>query len=103
MKYSGVAGYSKDVEISPGIWESQIHEVRIFGDVLKNRTSIQQQSNINGEISINHSISIVSNPFIRENCFDIRYVTFMGKKWCITSVEIEFPRIILSLGGLYNE
>lgn len=103
MKYSGIVGYSRDVETSPGIWESKIEEVRIYGDVLKNKTSYYQQSSLNGNITINHSISIVSNPFIRENCFNIRYVTYMGKKWYVNSVEIEFPRIILILGGLYNE
>jgi hypothetical protein len=26
----------------------------------------------------------------------------MGANWKITNVEVEFPRIILTLGGVYN-
>jgi hypothetical protein len=30
------------------------------------------------------------------------YVEFMGTKWKITNVEVQYPRLILSVGGVYN-
>lgn len=101
-KYHGYVGYGIDVETYPGVWEEQITEHEYFGDVVKNKTSIQQTSTINAGISISNSISIVGNPYAYEHFYAIRYVTYLGKKWTVTAVEIERPRLLLTIGGLYN-
>ena len=33
----------------------------------------------------------------------MRYVEFMGAKWKISSVEVQYPRLILTVGGVYND
>lgn len=101
-KYHGYVGYAIDVEAYPGVWEEQITEHEYFGDVIKNRANIQQGATINGQISINNNISIVGDPFAYENFYSMRYITYLGKKWTITNVEIERPRLILTIGGMYN-
>ena len=105
-KYHGYVGYAVDVQAYPGVWEEQITEHEYFGDVIKNRMNIQQTATVNAGISISNSISIsisiVGDPFAYDNFYAIRYVTYLGKKWTVTGIEINRPRLILTLGGLYN-
>ena len=102
-RYHGYVGYAIDVEAYPGVWEEQISEHEYFGDVLKNRINMQQGSVVNAKITISNSISIIADPFAFEHVYAMRYVTYLGKKWSIANVSIERPRLILTLGGLYNE
>lgn len=102
-KYHGYVGYAVDVEAYPGVWEEQITEHEYFGDVIKNRLNIQQSNTVNAGITINNNISIIGDPFAYENFYAIRYATYLGKKWNVTSVEVSRPRLILTLGGIYNE
>mgnify|MGYP003445646056 FL=1 len=102
-RYHGYVGYAIDVEAYPGVWEEQISEHEYFGDVLKNRINMQQGSVVNAKITISNSISIIADPFAFEHIYAMRYVTYLGKKWSIVNVSIERPRLILTLGGLYNE
>ena len=102
-RYHGYVGYAIDVEAYPGVWEERISEHEYFGDVLKNRINMQQGSVVNAKITISNSISIIADPFAFEHIYAMRYVTYLGKKWSIVNVSIERPRLILTLGGLYNE
>ena len=102
-RYHGYVGYAIDVEAYPGVWEEQISEHEYFGDVLKNRINMQQGSVVNAKITISNSISIIADPFAFEHVYAMRYVTYLDKKWSIVNVSIERPRLILTLGGLYNE
>ena len=102
-RYHGCVGYAIDVEAYPGVWEERISEHEYFGDVLKNRINMQQGSVVNAKITISNSISIIADPFAFEHVYAMRYVTYLGKKWSIVNVSIERPRLILTLGGLYNE
>lgn len=102
-RYHGYVGYAIDVEAYPGVWEERISEHEYFGDVLKNRINMQQGSVVNAKITISNSISIIADPFAFEHVYAMRYVTYLGKKWSIVNVSIERPRLILTLGGLYNE
>lgn len=102
-RYHGYVGYAIDVEAYPGVWEEQISEHEYFGDVIKNRMNIQQNSNVNAKITISNSISIIADPFAYEHVYAMRYVTYLNKKWTITNIDIQRPRLILTIGGLYNE
>lgn len=107
-RYHGYVGYAMDVEAYPGVWEEKIIEHEYFGDVLKNRVNMTQSSlvtgnnNIHPKVSINNTISIIGDPFAYGHVYEMRYVTYLGTKWMITSVEVERPRLILTLGGVYN-
>lgn len=101
-KYHGYIGYADTAETYPGVWEEQIVEREYYGDVIKNRANIQQNADINGKITISNNISIIGDPFAHEHFYSMRYITYLGKRWCITNIEIEYPRIALTIGGLYN-
>lgn len=102
-RYHGYVGYAVDVEAYPGVWEQQISEHEYFGDVIKNRINMQQGSVVNAKITISNSISIIADPFAYEHVYAMRYVTYLNKKWTITNIDIQRPRLILTIGGLYNE
>lgn len=101
-KYYGVIGYATTVQTEPGIYEEQIIETEYVGDVLRNTRRLREGSKINDDITISNQISIIADPYASNNFHAMRYVTFMGAKWKVSDVEVQYPRLILTLGGLYN-
>lgn len=102
-KFYGEIGFINIEETKPGIWEEKINERPYYGDVTKSISRFQSSDKINDDISLNNTISIVADPYANENFQYMRYVKFMGAKWKITNAEIQYPRIILGIGGMYNE
>lgn len=101
-KFYGKIGYAETVEINPGVWQEQITERSYFGDLGRNTRMLQSSSQLNDNINISNEISIVADPFANQNFHLMRYVEFMGAKWKITNVEVKYPRLILTVGGVYN-
>ena len=102
-RFCGKIGFFETKETEPGIWEEIIVEKPYYGDITRNISRYQQTENVNGNISINNTISILADPYATNNFQYMRYVIFNDVKWHITSAEVEYPRIILSIGGLYSE
>lgn len=102
MKWFGTIGYAETVETKPGIWEEKITEREYFGDLIRNSRRIQSTDKVNSDLDISNEISIVSDPYAYENFHSMRYAEFMGAKWKITNVEVQYPRLTLTLGGVYN-
>ena len=101
-KFYGVIGYAVTEETEPGIYEERIIEKEHFGDVIRNTRRLSNAAKVNDDITISNQISIVSDPFANNNFHSMRYVSFMGSKWKVTEVEVQYPRLILTLGGVYN-
>lgn len=101
-KFYGTVGFVKTVESAPGVWNEQVVERKYYGNVISRARSLQG-SGVNDNINISDEISIVADPFANENYFAIRFVEYMGSKWKVQSISVQFPRLNLSLGGLYNE
>lgn len=102
-KYYGSVGYEDTVENDSGIFEEMITEREYYGDVVRNNRRLENSGEINDSINVTNQISIVADPYAVQNFWKIRYATFMGQKWKVKEVTVEFPRLILTLGGLYNE
>ena len=101
-KWYGMIGFGKTVETAPSVWTEEINEYPYYGDVLRNSRRLQTTDKVNDDIEISNQISIVADPYACNNFHAIRYVIFMGTKWKVTEVEVAYPRLILSLGGVYN-
>lgn len=101
-KWYGVVGYSGLVEEEPGLWVDGIVERSYYGDVLSNRWKRQNSGEVNDNINLANQISILADPYATEHCSVMAYVEFMGTKWKITEVEIQYPRLILTIGGVWN-
>ena len=101
-RFYGPVGYGETVETAPGVWEDQIIEALYFGDVVRNTRQLREGEFLNNDLSVNNSISIVADAYANEHFFAIRYVKWAGTRWSITEVEVQSPRLILRLGGVYN-
>lgn len=102
-KFYGPIGYAVTVETRPGVWEEQITERPYYGDLIRNTRRLQSSETLNDDISVANEISIVADPFANENFYLMRYVGFMGAKWKISNVDVQYPRLILTIGGVYND
>lgn len=102
MKFYGAIGFAETKETTPGVWEEVITEHNYYGDVTRNSRRLQNSEGLNDDVNIGNDISIVANPYILSNMYAMRYVTFQGAKWKISNVDVQYPRLILSIGGLYN-
>lgn len=101
-KWYGVIGYAETVETTPGVWVEQITERKHFGDMLPDIHKIQTSGQVIDDINIANKLSIVADPYASEHYYSMRYAVFNGARWKITHVEPVRPRLILTLGGLYN-
>lgn len=101
-KFYGMIGYGCTEETSPGVWTEQITERPYFGDLIRNYRKTQGSGNVNDNVNVSNEISIIADPFANENFHSMRYVRLMGAKWKIETVEVQYPRLILTIGGLYN-
>ena len=101
-KFHGKLGYGITGETKPGVWVDQIIEKDIVGDFIKNTRQLEDSGGGNDNININKRIRIVADPYGTENFHLIKYVKFMGTAWKVKTAEVQYPRIILTLGGEYN-
>lgn len=102
-KWAGKIGYAETVETEPGDWDELITERQYYGDLIRNSRLLQHNSSgVNDNINIANQISIIADPYANQNFHAMRYVEFMGAKWKITNVEVSYPRLTLTVGGLYN-
>lgn len=101
-KFYGKIGYANTVETKPGVYEEQIVERSYYGDLIRNTRRLQSADQVNDDINIGNEISIVADPYATNNFHTMRYAVFMGTKWKISNVEVSYPRLILTLGGVYN-
>ncbi len=102
-KYCGKIGYAVTKKMKPGVFVEVIDERQHFGDLVTNTVKIQNRDVLNDDIVIANDISIVADPYAKQNFHSIRYATYMGVKWKVTMVKEAYPRLILVLGGVYNE
>ena len=103
-KFYGAIGYAETVEVKPGVWKDRITERMHFGDLVRNPSSRWSTSSesVNDNLSIDNQISIVADPYAYEHFHSMKYAKFMGTAWKITKVEVQYPRLILTVGGEYN-
>lgn len=100
-KYYGNIGFAVQAETSPGVWEDVIEERPYKGDVLSNSRRFDPSENINDDFVLSNRFSIISDAFLYSHIPAMRYLEFMGSKFKIVSVNIDRPRVDISVGGAY--
>lgn len=101
-KFYGPVGYVLDVEMAPDVHVEKPVERLYCGDLTKNNRRLQSVDKVNSDVTISNQISIVADPYALNHMHTIRYVKWMGAAWEVSTVDLEYPRLILSLGGVYN-
>lgn len=102
-KFYGTIGFGETKETAPGVWVEEIVEKNYYGDLIRNSRRLQSGEYLNDNITVSNEISILADPYASTNFHSMRYVSFMGAKWKISNVAVQYPRLILTLGGLYTD
>lgn len=103
-KYCGKIGYVVEEETAPGVWDKVIKERTYYGDIINIKRTIESSNNTdNDTIMINSKLSIISDPFAKQNINTLRYAVINGVKWTIKRIDFAYPRMIIELGGIYND
>ncbi len=101
-KFYGAIGYITTVETTPGVWKEVSEEKNYTGDILKDNRKWQAGGNLNDNLTISNTISIIADQFAYQNFSAFRYVNWLGTKWKIESIDVQRPRMTLYIGGVYN-
>ena len=103
-QYSGMLGYVMPAkEDPPGIWKpSAVVEKLGRGDLIGQTINNEDVGGLSDGITINNQLSIIMDPFVNKNLESLKYVILYGTRWEIKSMTINRPRVILTLGGVYN-
>ena len=101
-KWFGKVGYEEEKEVRPGVWDQEVTEREYYGDTYRNLRKIQNSGEVNDTVTLANTISIVADPYAMNHFHSIRYATFSGARWKVTDVEPQYPRLLLTLGGVWN-
>ena len=101
-KWYGEIGFAETVETKPGVWVEQVTKRNYYGDVTRDSRRLQTADKLNDNINISNQISIISDPYANENFHSMRYAFYMSTRWKITDIEVQYPRLNLTLGGVWN-
>lgn len=101
-KFYGVVGYAETKETSPGIYEEVFVERTYSGDLNRNTRRLESSGGVNDDVTIANEVSIMVDPYAYDNFHSIRYVEYRGTCWKVTNITDQFPRLLLTLGGVYN-
>ena len=102
-RFYGAVGYAEQQEVRAGSWKDIITERMYTGDVLRHVSKTRDGEGLNDNLVTDNRISIVADPYAYENFFLLRYICWHGAKWKVMSVDVQRPRLILTIGGVYNE
>lgn len=101
-KFYGAIGFAEETEPRPGVTKELIKEHLYVGETLRNTRRLETGNQVNDDLNVSNKISIIADPYANENFYKIRYAHFNGANWKVKSVEVQFPRLILELGGVWN-
>ena len=101
-KFYGNIGFAEAVETEPGVWVEEITVRPYYGDLVRNTRRLENSGGVNDNVNISNDISIIADPYANHNFHSIRYIEFMGAKWKVSNIEVQYPRLILTIGGVYN-
>lgn len=102
MKFYGEVGFVEVTEKRPGVKTLKPVECKYAGDVLRRSLRYQAGNSVNDTITPSQQISILVDPYARSHVGSIKYVKWMGTAWKVTEASLQYPRLILTLGGAYN-
>ena len=102
-RFYGAVGYITEVETAVDVIENKPVERMYKGDLIRNTRGLSNGSDINDNVTISNQISILADPYANNHIHDMRYVKWRGTAWKVNDVDAsQPPRLILSLGGVYN-
>jgi len=103
MRVSGVIGYGEQTKIRPGVVEDVIIEKKFRGETVRPPSSGPDEGQkVNDDLRVGVTLSIVAGAYHSTHVHAIRYISWQGQLWKVSNVDVQHPRLILRLGGLYH-
>ena len=102
MKFYGNIGFAVTEDDGDGVWKETITDKKYAGDILRFARNKESGEHINDGLRINTQISLLLDPWFQDHISQLRYAEYMNTKWIIDSVDIQYPRVNLTLGGIYH-
>lgn len=101
-RFYGEIGYGETVEAAKGVFRKVITERKVYGEIVRNSRTLREAEKVNNDLSVGNSISIVADPYANEHFHAMQYVKWAGTLWIVSNVDVQAPRLILRLGGVYH-
>lgn len=101
-KYCGMVGFADYEETAPGVWTPVVIERRCFGDLTRVNYRNKPTEHLNDDITFDMTLSVLMDSYIQTHAMSVKYITWGGAKWSVSSIQFEPPRVIFSIGGVYN-
>jgi hypothetical protein len=101
-RFAGNVGFAVSTEVRPGYFDDVITERSYFGDVRRAARQAVAVEKLNDDLVVENTVEIVADSYASDNIFAIRYVEWAGTRWKVSNAEIQHPRLLLRLGGVYN-
>lgn len=101
-KFYGPIGFIDSVETRPGVFVDMPVNHMYYGDVITRSFRSNNGLSVNDSVTVNDQISIVADPYARNHFHSMKYVKWMGTAWEVTSVSEQYPRLLITIGGVYN-
>ena len=102
-RYYGAIGFAESVETAPGVIRDRITERYYKGDVIRNQVRWNPEDQVNEIMRVDNSISVIADPYFESHIQAMRYITWLGQRWKISSIQVERPRITLQIGSEYHD
>ena len=101
-KFYGPIGYITSYETAPGKWKPVVTEKMYSGEFNRLSRAWQHGTKINDDLSVTAEISILADPYFQDHLHEIRYVKLNGVAWKVDSIEPNYPRYTMRIGGIWN-
>lgn len=103
-KWSGRIGFvtTSESPVGSGIYRDVVVIKSFTGDVKQVTRRWQVEDKINDDVTMNNTISVVATPYLMQNFYSIRFISFMNAWWSVNAVVMDYPRLTLEIGGLYH-
>lgn len=101
-KFHGKVGFGIPTEQESGLWVEKLEEYEYSGDLIQMSRLLQASEHVHDNMTLSVEISIVGDDFALKKFGLIRYVELGGVKWKVSKVNPLPPRLILTVGGVYN-
>lgn len=101
-KWAGKIGFSETVKTALDVYSEVITEKQYYGEVTKNTRRWDSSDNVNDNFVVSNGISVIADDYLFTHLKYMRYVIWQGIRWKIKDISVEYPRLNMSIGDIYN-
>ena len=105
-KFHGYIGYVNTVTDVTGVTREVVTETECSGMLIRNYLQAGPSNKVVEDFNISNTISVRINPTLLERMMHLKYIAFLSPmidgRWKIKTVDMNYPNLVLTLGGVYN-